>query len=213
MFGNLVHAATDLLGCSAIIPIRTDRASALHSTQVSDTLIRASETDDMCQGPDGTQGVGLLRNGCSGSALPAAQALAQMMQQAVITNFCSSTSGASLQYEFPNTDDSEEPGEPRRPVSNPICLDLLRCCCIQWLQAICQRLVCRRPSRARGVPEECPQEVLDLYLCCLSTAPAERPQAAKIVDFLLRLARPPSKGKPAQSHGAATCHWAPWCWQ
>ena len=54
---------------------------------------------------------------------------------------------------------------------------------------------------ARSVPAECPQEVVDLYLRCLSSAPAERPSAADIVDMLQRVGRPPGKGKPVQAQG------------
>lgn len=60
-----------------------------------------------------------------------------------------------------------------------------------------------RPSCACSVPEECPQEVVELYLRCLSSTPAERPRAADIVDILLRLARPLGKSKSAQARSVA----------
>lgn len=45
------------------------------------------------------------------------------------------------------------------------------------------------------VPEECPQEVVDLYLRCISSAPTKRPEAAGIVDYITKLPRPPGMGR------------------
>ena len=46
------------------------------------------------------------------------------------------------------------------------------------------------------VPKECPQEVADLYLRCLSSTPALRPEAAEVVDLLMHLLKSPGKGRP-----------------
>ena len=40
------------------------------------------------------------------------------------------------------------------------------------------------------VPEECPQEVLDLYMACMAHNPARRPTAEQVTKTLLALVTP-----------------------
>lgn len=57
-----------------------------------------------------------------------------------------------------------------------------------------------RPLRA---PEDCPQEVVDLYQACTAAAPEDRPSTREIVDALLALGQQKAPAPPASAKAQA----------
>jgi hypothetical protein len=49
----------------------------------------------------------------------------------------------------------------------------------------------RGRNRPLRVPEDCPQEVADLYEHCIAEGPADRPSARELVERLTPLVVPP----------------------
>lgn len=58
----------------------------------------------------------------------------------------------------------------------------------------------RGALRALCVPEECPQEVADLFLECIDEEPASRPTAKELVQRLTELQRLGRRGTPPRQH-------------